>query len=143
MAGANRTTQEDLLRLRYQPRLRVQFNLRSILLQYLTRNSMAYAEGKAIVLTLHKGQGSGYRWSSAGALPVPGHQKVKNATFNYKRLYQTIEIDGAHVEGADDVPAAAIARPYELEINSLVKQHRQHLNYDLFSDGSGKIAGVV
>lgn len=143
MAGANRTTQEDLLRIRYQPRLRVQFNLKSILLQYLRRNSVDYAEGKTINLTLHKGQGGGIRYSSAGLLPPAGHQKPKNATFNYKRMYGRIEIDGAHVEGADDVPAAAIARPYELEVNSFVKQARHHLNYDLFGDGSGLIADIT
>ena len=143
MAGANRTTQEDLLRIRYQPRLRVQFNLRSILLQYMVRNSMDYAEGKNITVTLHKGQSGGFGWSSAGVLPKASHQKVKNATFNYKRMYARILIDGPHVEGADDVPSAAITRPYELEINSMVKQHRHYLNFDLFGDGSGKVADIV
>lgn len=141
--GASRTTQEDLLRLRYQPRLRVQFNLKSILLQYLRRNSKDYAEGKQIVVTLHKGQGGGIRYSNSGQLPPAGHQKVKNATFNYARMYGRIEIDGAHVEGADDVPAAAIARPYELEVNNFVKQARHHLNMDLFGDGSAKLAEIV
>lgn len=143
MAGANRTTQEDLLRVRYQPRMRVQFNLKSILLQYLTRNSQDYAEGKNITVTLHKGQSGGLGWSSTGILPPASHQKVKNAIFNYKRLYGRILIDGPHVEGADDVPSAAIIRPYELEINNFIKQHRHYLNFDMFGDGSAKIAAIA
>lgn len=134
--ASNRTTQADLLRTVYQPRMRMQFNLDRILLQVLERNEENYAEGKEISLSLHSGQTGGFGWSNTGVLPVAGQQEVDRAVFNYHRMYGRIEIDGPHVEGASRNYAAE-ARPYDLETRNLVRQMAGAFNFDLFGDGSG------
>jgi hypothetical protein len=117
----------------------MQFNLRSILLQKLSRNTSMYAEGKELSLPIHSGQSGGWGYSSAGVLPPAGYQKVARHVYNYSRLYGRIQIDGPHVEGAR-TSYAAERRPYDFETDNLVKQMRHGLNFDLFQDGTGIIA---
>lgn len=141
---ASRTTQADLLRIVYRPKMRRQFNLRSILLQYLTRNTSSdFAEGSQISISLHKGKSGGRGFSSAGRLPNSDYQKVARAAFNYTRMYGRIRIPGAMMNSTSNVPTAAEARVYDLETQNLVKQLRHMLNFHMFGDGSGKVAGIV
>lgn len=137
--AATRTTQQDLLRTVYLPTMRMQFNLRSILLQKLSRNTSMYAEGKELSLPIHSGQSGGWGYSSSGVLPPAGYQKVGRHVYNYARMYGRIQIDGPHVEGARTTYAAE-RRPYDFETDNLVKQMRHGLNFDLFQDGTGIIA---
>jgi hypothetical protein len=138
---ANRQNQSDLLRKVYLPYMRVQFNLKSILLQRLMRNTEQYSEGEELSLPLHVGQSGGWGWNSAGKLPAASHQKVKRHKYNYHRMYGRIEIDGPHVEGAKKSYAAE-RRPYDFETKNLIKQMRHGLNHDLFGSGSGSVASV-
>lgn len=143
MTIATRASQVDLLRTVYRDQLRIQFNLRSILLQYLQRNTVSdFAQGEQITLKLHTGGNGGMRWSSRGKLAVSGYQKIKRGNFNWTGLYGSIGIDGAHMEGAKASYAAEV-RPLELEMRNLVKQIRPALNFDLFGDGSGKLADEI
>ena len=138
--AATRTTQQDMLRTVYTKYMQVQFNLKSVLLQYIGRNTENYAEGKEISVPLHAGQTGGWGYSDAGTLPPAGEQLVRRANFNYRRMYGTIEIDGPHVEGAAK-PEAAERRPYDFETKNLVRQMRAGANFDLFQDGTG-IVGI-
>jgi hypothetical protein len=122
--------------------MQIQFNLKSVLLQYLSRNMEYYREGKEISLPLHTQQTGGWSWSDTGQLPEAGEQRVARHTYEYKRMYGTIEIDGPHVEGAAS-SASAEQRPYDFETRNLVKQMRHGLNFDLFGDGSGKVASIA
>lgn len=141
---ASRTTQADLLRIVYRPKMRRQFNLKSILLQYLTRNTTSdFAEGSQISLSLHKGKSGGRGFSSAGKLPNSDYQKVSRVAFNYTRMYGRIRIPGAMMNSTSNVPTAAEARVYDLETTNLVKQLRHMLNFHLFGNGSGKVAGIA
>ena len=140
--ASSRTTQEALLREVYMKKMQVQFNLRSILSQFVNQDTEEYAEGKQLSLILHKGQTGGFGYSSAGVLPTPSHQKVARHVYNYSRLYGTIEISGPHVEGARKSYAAE-RRPYDFETKNLVKQMRHAFNFDLFGDGSGLIASPL
>lgn len=136
--AATRTTQEKLLRTVYLPRMQVQFNLRSILLQRIGRNTSEYKEGQKLSLPVHYGQTGGWGWSSTGVLPPAGSQKVERHEYNFNRMYGRIEIDGPHVEGAA-ASYAAERRPYDFETKNLLKQMRHGLNFDLYGDGTGKL----
>lgn len=133
--AATRTTQSDLLKIVYQPKMRIQFNLKSILLQELARNEAEYAEGEKFSIPIHSGQTVGYGWSPAGVLPAASNQQVARATFNYERMYGRIQLDGPHTRGARK-GYAADARPYDLETRGLVMQMRSAFNFDLFGDGT-------
>lgn len=141
---ASRTAQADLLRIVYRPKMRRQFNLKSILMQYMTRNTTGnFAEGAQISISLHKGKSGGRGFSSAGILPNSDYQKVARANFNYTRMYGKIRIPGAMINSTSDVPTSAEARVYDLETTNLVKQLRHMLNFHLFGDGSGKVAAIA
>jgi hypothetical protein len=141
---ASRTTQAALLRTVYRPKMRLMFNLKSILLQYLTRNTTSgFAEGDKISISIHKGQSGGWGFSSAGHLPDSDYQKVARANFNYTRVYGKIRIPGPMMQSTSDVPVAAEAKVYDLETTNLVKQLRSGLNFHMFGDGSGKVAAIV
>lgn len=140
--ASNRTTQEDLLRTVYLRKMQRQFNLKSILLQTLERNSDYYREGKEISIPIHTRQTGGWTWSNSGQLPESGEQRVARHTYNYSRMYGTIEIDGPHVEGAASSEAAE-RRPYDFETTNLIKQMRHGFNFDLFGDGTGTLCSVV
>lgn len=140
--AASRTTQADLLRTVYMPRMRVQFNLKRILLQILQRNEENYAEGEQLSVPLHAARTGGYGWSGAGALPVAGNQEPARANFNYKRMYGRIEITGPHSEGASKSYAAE-ARPYDFETQAIVEQMAESFNFDLFGSGNGALTGFA
>jgi len=141
---ANRTTQAALLRTVYRPKMRRQFNLMSILLQYLTRNTTSsFAEGSQISISLHTGKSGGRGFSSAGDIPDSDYQKVERVQFNYARMYGKIRISRAMMHSSSNVPVSAEARVYDLETSNLVKQLRHMLNFHLFGDGSGKVASIV
>lgn len=138
--GATRTTQAALLREVYVSRLQRQFNLRSILLQYLERMVEGdFAEGRLISIPLHSGMSGGWGWSDSGVLPSAGNQQIDRHTYNYRRLYGKMQIDGPHAEGARQKRAAEQA-PFALESKGLVRQGRKHMNMDLFGDGTGALA---
>ena len=137
--GADRTTQSDLLHRVYLPGMRRQFNLKSILLQYIGRNTESYAEGEHLSLDLHYGRSGGMGWSSAGKLPAPGHQKHKKHTYNYGRMYATIEVSGP-LEASTRAGYASQVRALANETKQMVRQMRPALNFDLFGDGTGKLA---
>lgn len=134
--AATRTTQNDILRTVYQDQMRLQFNLKSILMQRIGRDNATYAEGEKISLPLHFGRTGGYGWSPTGKLPPAGEQEPKRAEWNYERLYGRIQIDRAHMRGAAKSYAAEV-RPFDWETQSIVKQLRNSLNFMLFGDGSG------
>jgi hypothetical protein len=124
--------------------MRLMFNLQSILLQYLTRNTTSnFAEGSQISISLHKGKSGGRGFSSAGHLPNSDYQKVDRANFNYTRMYGRIRIPGSMMNSTSNVPTAAEARVYDLETLNLVKQLRHMLNFHMFGNGSGKVAAIV
>jgi hypothetical protein len=125
-----------MLRTVYQPNMRIQFNLKSMLLQKFRRNMESWAEGKEISIPLHAGRTGGYGFSDTGALPTADAQQVARANFNYSRLYGRIQLDAAHMKGAAKSYAAE-ARPFSLETKSLVRQLRNTLNFHLFGDGTG------
>jgi hypothetical protein len=118
--------------------MRIQFNLRSILLQKFQRNFENWAEGQDISVPLHAGRTGGYGFSPTGQLPPADAQEVARANFNYARMYGRIQIDAAHIKGASKSYAAE-ARPYNLETRSLVKQLRSTLNFHLFGSGTGQL----
>lgn len=136
--ASTRTTQSDMLRRVYQPRMRIQFNLKSILLQKFQRNFENWAEGQDISVPLHAGRTGGLGFSPTGVLPPAGEQEVARANFNYSRMYGRIQIDAAHIKGAARSYAAE-ARPYNLETKSLVRQLRSVLNFHLFGSGTGQL----
>ncbi len=139
--AADRTTQANLLRRIYQPRMQTQFNLRSMLLQRMQRDSEKWqtSEGLEFSYPLHTGATGGIGWSTAGQLPASGHQRVGRHTYNFKRQYGVIEITGPHMEGAKTKKAAE-RDPLDFETKNIVKQMRHHLNFLLFGDGSGILA---
>lgn len=140
--AADRTTQDKLLRTVYQDRLRLQFNVNSILMQKIGRKPITAPEGSAISVPLHSSQTGGYGWlakAGGGTLPTAGEQGITRASFNHARLYGRIEVDGAHMEEASSRTAAEES-PFVLESVNMIKQMRSALNFDLFQDGSGALS---
>ncbi len=132
-------TQAHLLRTVYLRKMRAGFNVRSILLQVLQRDEEEYAEGEQLSLVHHAGEGGGWGWSSAGALPLAGHQEPVRHVYNYARMYGRIEIAGPHIERAR-TSYSAEKKPYDWETSNLLKQMRSGLNYELFGNGDGLLA---
>lgn len=137
---SNRTTVADLLRTVYEKNMRRQFNLKSILLQTIGRNSKHFVQGKEISLFLYAATGAGYVWSDGGEFNEASIESVKRATFNYKYMVDKIVLSEDLI---DDTAAsnAADAQALQFHTNALVKRNRHDLNFDLIqSDGSGALA---
>lgn len=142
MAIISRAAQENLLRTVYLKDMRRQFNLKSILLQIIGRNNTNFAPGKEISIALHAGAGEGHTYSDAGNLPPPSSEQIERAVFNYKWMTNRIQITGDFEDDADSKKAAEMS-PLQLALQSVVRNGRHDLNYDMFSDGSGKVATVA
>lgn len=140
--GSTRTSQENLLRTVYERKMVRQHSLRSILLQGFRRNIKNFAPGKEISIALHAAGGEGPTWNRAGQLPPASFEQVERATFNYEWLLDRIEIAGDFEDDAASAQAAEQS-PLEFQAQSLVNRVRHDLNFDLFGDGSGKVATPV
>lgn len=139
--GSRYENQSDLLRIVYEDKLRTLFNLKSILLQRIGRNTRNLSQGEHISVPLHVGVSGGFGYSNTGVLPAAGYQRVDRATFNYKNSYGRVELDGPFMDRAA-AGYAADTRPIDLEMKKLVKQIRHAYNFDLYQDGSGKLAAI-
>lgn len=142
MAIINRAAQENLLRTVYLRDMRRQFNLKSVLLQIIGRNNTNFAPGKEISIPLHAGAGEGHTYSDAGNLPPPSSETIERAIFNYKWMTNRIQISGDFEEDADSRKAAEMS-PLQLGLQSVVRNGRHDLNYDLFGDGTGQVATIA
>jgi hypothetical protein len=140
--GSSRTTQGNLLRIRYQDKMRRQFSTKSLLLQAMARNSKNYAEGEKISIPMHAAGGEGPTWSSAGILPPASVEQVERATFNYMSLLDQIEVRGDFEAAARDAGSSEKS-PIDFQTRSLVRRGRHDLNFELYGDGTAILANPL
>lgn len=136
--AASRTTQDKLLKTVYQPRLRLQFNMKNILLEMIARKTKVVKEGEKLHVKLHYGRTGGLGYTATNNLAVAHHQLVDAADFNYCKMNGRIEVDGHHMASAA-ADYAAIVEPLDLETKGMIKEQRNAIGFDLFGDGTGAL----
>ena len=137
--GSTRTNQENLLRTVYLRDMRRQFNIRSILLQIIGRDTKNFAPGKEISIPLHAAAGEGHTYSDAGNLPPASHEQIERAKFNYRMMTSRIEIAGDFEDDAASSQAAEV-KPLDFQIRATIRNGRHDLNFDLFGEGDALLA---
>lgn len=140
--GSTRTNQENLLRTVYLRDMRRQFNIRSILLQVIGRDSKNFAPGKEISIPLHASAGEGHTWSDAGLLPPASHEKIERATFKYRMMTSRIEIAGDFEDDAASTQASEV-RPLDFQIKATIRNGRHDLNFDIYGEGDGVVGSPL
>lgn len=131
-----------MLRRVYRKRMQVQFNLKAVLLSVLRRQTKTIPEGEKFSFPLHVAGSGGFGYSSVGKLPVAGEQKPGRHYYNHARTYGTIEIDGIHMDSTKSAEGAEV-EVYDFETTNLVRQIKHGVSFDLYGDGSGKLAAPV
>lgn len=140
--ASNRTTFEKYLRTVYDPKIKQQFAYRNLLYQTFRKRERKIAPGKKFTQQLHIGAGEGISWSSRGVLPPAGYQESEEATFNHTQCGFRLEIDEALIEDAKGM-AAAPEDPLQFEMRHKVLAARHDFSFDMYGDGSGKLANVA
>lgn len=142
VSQATRTAYSNALRVVYTPKMWKLQNRDRILLQIIKKNSEQWAEGSLISIPLHTAGSGGVGYSSSGALPTAGVQQTEKASANYKRLYGRLQVDGALMKSTS-TGYAAEARALEFETKNLIEDIGDAKAYDVWQDGTGKIAGTL
>ncbi len=139
MAASNRATQEQMLRTVYLDRMRKQFSVKAILLQALSRIIDTKKQGLEFSWALHSAMGGSYMWSRGGLLPSVRPEGVERATGRMAWLTNRIELMKDFVEDTG-TPGGAETSILDFETKAKVASMKRDLNFDMFQDGSGKLA---
>lgn len=141
---ADRTTMHLMLKDVWRGRLQELIASRSVLLQAILRNNVdnLKSEGAQIVVPLEVGGGGGYAYSPDETTKPPSHPLIDKATFNTRMITDTIEVSQILVEDTKS-NAAAVAPIMDTMMSGVARDHRHALNYDLYQDGTGKVAQIT
>lgn len=129
----------DILKEDYLGPIRDQLNNATILLQRLKRNEEDVG-GRVAYVPLHTGRNSGVgARADGGNLPVAGRQTYTDAQYNCAYNYGRIQITGPTI-AASRKNKYAFVKAVDSEIKGMVKDLKDDINRQLFSDRSGIMA---
>lgn len=122
------------LKIDYLPVVRTQLNNSSILLTKVQRNERDVS-GKRWQMVAHYYRNSGVGSGSETALPTAGLQKYENPYGQVRFTRGRVTVSGPVMKASRD-DKGAIVRALESEINGVVNDLKQEVNYQFFNDGT-------
>jgi hypothetical protein len=137
-----RTTADEVLKEFYLPGMRNTLNSTVFLLSQIETNSEDI-EGRRAVLAVNTGrnQGIGAR-AESGTLPTAGRQSYSEQRISLKYNYGRIQISGPLIRsmGSD---RGSFTRAVTSETDGVVRDLRNDVNRQLYSDGTGMICTLA
>mgnify|MGYP001163053636 CR=1 FL=1 len=138
MATLNMKTASEALKLFYLPGLVYQLNNASPFLAAIERDTTSVSGGEIVMALRYGRQGGVGNRADDGPLPIPNSRKTRQARWQTKNIFATIEISDKTIRASRSREGAFVSL-LEAELSDALEDAKDNLARQVFGDGTGKL----